>query len=163
MGWEAAGQYFLDTDGKCLLGGAGRRSSNVFFGDGSDCAAIRRCICPIRGRRPKPSCLTAPLPRLRRSPASGTLLQVYGASPTPKRDHRNNLARGGNSWTWQQTRAAVLKRDGHRCVACGATGVRFAAYHVSPLAMGGSNELQNLRTLCVPGRRLRNGRHGQSK
>lgn len=53
------------------------------------------------------------------------------------RDQRNNAARGGNGWTWQRTRQAVLERDGHRCVAC---GVRFEVDHVVPLAAGGSND-----------------------
>ncbi|MBI2764838.1 MAG: HNH endonuclease [Chloroflexi bacterium] len=44
----------------------------------------------------------------------------------------------------------MLERDGHRCVACGVTGVRFEVDHVVPLAAGGSNEPANLRTLCIP-------------
>lgn len=65
------------------------------------------------------------------------------------RDRQNNAARGGSGWTWQRTRKAVLERDGHRCLACGATGVRFEVDHIVPLAAGGSNEPANLRTMCV--------------
>ncbi|MGE5595524.1 MAG: HNH endonuclease [Hyphomicrobiales bacterium] len=71
------------------------------------------------------------------------------------RDRRNTAARGGSGWAWQRTRRAVLERDGHRCIACGATGVRFEVDHVLPLANGGSNELRNLRTLCLPCHRKR--------
>ncbi|WP_369294040.1 HNH endonuclease [Tepidiforma sp.] len=71
------------------------------------------------------------------------------------RGQRNNLARGGNGWTWQRTRAVVLERDGHRCVACGVMGVSLQVDHVIPIAAGGSNEPCNLRTLCVPCHRQR--------
>lgn len=74
------------------------------------------------------------------------------------RDLRNIAARGGSGWIWQRTKREVLERDGQRCVACGATGVRFEVDHIVPLANGGSNELQNLRTLCVPCHRKRQGR-----
>lgn len=74
------------------------------------------------------------------------------------RDKRNNIARGGNGWTWQRTRKAVLERDGHRCLACGTTGVRFEVDHIVPLAAGGSNALVNLRTLCALCHRLRGAR-----
>ncbi|MBE7519561.1 MAG: HNH endonuclease [Thermoflexaceae bacterium] len=52
----------------------------------------------------------------------------------------------------------ILERDGHQCVACGAGGVRFEVDHIVPLAAGGSNELANLRTLCVPCHRRRAAR-----
>lgn len=73
------------------------------------------------------------------------------------RDRQNNAARGGNGWTWQRTRGAVLERDGYRCIECGALGVRFEVDHIVPLAAGGTNELANLRTLCVPCHRTRPG------
>lgn len=71
------------------------------------------------------------------------------------RDQRNNAARGGNGWAWQRTRRAVLERDGYRCVACGAAGVRFEVDHIVPLANGGTNEPVNLRTLCISCHRAR--------
>lgn len=50
-------------------------------------------------------------------------------------------------------RTAVLKRDGHRCVKCGAnaraeTSTRLEVDHIVPLARGGSSEFSNLQTLC---------------
>ncbi|MGE3694438.1 MAG: HNH endonuclease [Dehalococcoidia bacterium] len=74
------------------------------------------------------------------------------------RNHQKNAARGRSGWTWQRTRAAVLKRDGYGCLACGVTGVRLEVDHIAPLAAGGSNELANLRTLCVPCHRKRRSR-----
>ncbi|MGE5595532.1 MAG: HNH endonuclease [Hyphomicrobiales bacterium] len=77
------------------------------------------------------------------------------------RDRRNTAARGGSGWAWQRTRREVVERDGHRCVACGTTGVRFEVDHIVPLACGGSNEPQNLRTLCVTCHRNRRGGRGR--
>jgi len=47
----------------------------------------------------------------------------------------------------------VFKRDGHRCVACGASpaqdpSVRLEIDHTIPHAAGGSDDPTNLRTLC---------------
>lgn len=46
----------------------------------------------------------------------------------------------------------VLNRDGFRCQYCGADG-RIAELHIdhrTPVALGGSNEINNLITACVP-------------
>jgi hypothetical protein len=42
----------------------------------------------------------------------------------------------------------VLERDGHRCLACGAT-TRLHVDHIKPVSRGGRNDLDNLQTLCV--------------
>lgn len=46
----------------------------------------------------------------------------------------------------------VLKRDGFRCVLCGATAkdehVKLHVDHITPISKGGRTELSNLRTLC---------------
>ena len=48
-----------------------------------------------------------------------------------------------------RTRRAVLKRDQHRCQAPGCTNARFLEiHHVRARQNGGSNDLQNLVTLC---------------
>ena len=41
----------------------------------------------------------------------------------------------------------MFERDGYRCQQCGKAG-RLEAHHVLHLASGGSNDLDNLRTLC---------------
>jgi 5-methylcytosine-specific restriction endonuclease McrA len=48
---------------------------------------------------------------------------------------------------WQQTRAAVRKRDGNACVVCG-TEHGLSVHHIVPARQGGSDELDNLVTLC---------------
>lgn len=47
-------------------------------------------------------------------------------------------------------RYEVLKRDGFKCVKCGATGEdsRLEIDHIVPKAQGGSNAKANLQTLC---------------
>lgn len=45
----------------------------------------------------------------------------------------------------------VMKRDGFRCVLCGASqidGVKLHVDHIKPIAKGGKTEMSNLRTLC---------------
>jgi 5-methylcytosine-specific restriction protein A len=46
-------------------------------------------------------------------------------------------------------RRRVRERDHGVCALCGVTG-EWEADHIIPLAEGGTNELSNYRTLCVP-------------
>lgn len=48
-------------------------------------------------------------------------------------------------------RTLIYRRDGYACVLCGADDVqRLAIDHRIPVALGGSNDPSNLRTLCRP-------------
>ena len=60
----------------------------------------------------------------------------------PQKPRRKNLK--------AKTRFAVLDRDQHRCVVCGATPEddRLVVDHILPVSLGGSDEMDNLRTLC---------------
>ncbi|MBP5657646.1 MAG: HNH endonuclease [Clostridia bacterium] len=45
----------------------------------------------------------------------------------------------------------VMKRDGFRCVLCGASaqeGAKLHVDHILPVSKGGKTEMKNLRTLC---------------
>lgn len=60
-----------------------------------------------------------------------------------KRRKRTNVPKG--------LRHEVFKRDGYRCVECGARvddGATLHIDHIIPVSKGGSNELDNLQTLC---------------
>jgi 5-methylcytosine-specific restriction endonuclease McrA len=46
-------------------------------------------------------------------------------------------------------RRAVLERDGHACVRCGATE-NLRVHHAEPVADGGTNDEENLFVLCDP-------------
>ena len=49
---------------------------------------------------------------------------------------------------WELTRLAVLRRDGRRCVLCGAAG-RIEIDHIQPISKGGARfDMANLRSLC---------------
>ena len=48
-------------------------------------------------------------------------------------------------------RFTVLKRDNYTCQSCGATpqdGAKLEIDHIKPIAMGGSDDIENLQILC---------------
>lgn len=49
-----------------------------------------------------------------------------------------------------RTRFEVFKRDGFKCQYCGATAEQSALHvdHITPVALGGGNEMHNLVTAC---------------
>jgi hypothetical protein len=49
---------------------------------------------------------------------------------------------------WKQLSEAAKHRDGHKCADCGASGVELHVHHIVPLSKGGTNDLDNLATLC---------------
>ncbi len=58
-------------------------------------------------------------------------------------------------WIPTHIRKAVRKRDGWACQRCGKSkGGAFYSlvdiHHIKPRALGGTNELENLITLCKP-------------
>jgi 5-methylcytosine-specific restriction endonuclease McrA len=65
---------------------------------------------------------------------------------------------GGSDWTYRTlTRPAVLARDGHQCVDCGATGVELEVDHLDRLATGAPLQapMHRMQTVCVPCHRRR--------
>ena len=67
---------------------------------------------------------------------SSRQLGVPGAPESPYPDN------------WKQLSEAVKHRDGHKCTDCGASGVELHVHHIVPLSKGGTNDLDNLATLC---------------
>lgn len=54
---------------------------------------------------------------------------------------------------WRRLREQVFKRDGFLCVLCKAKGrltVAAVCDHRKPLAKGGTNDMDNLQSLCGP-------------
>ena len=56
-------------------------------------------------------------------------------------------SRGMSSRPWSVLRRQALERDDWQCVKCKRPG-RLEVDHVIPIQDGGSNELDNLQTLC---------------
>lgn len=50
--------------------------------------------------------------------------------------------------TWMAIRRAVMLRDGYQCQGCGIVRLDNEVDHRIPLEQGGSNEMDNLQTLC---------------
>ena len=48
---------------------------------------------------------------------------------------------------WRLLRRSVLKRDGSRCLLCGASD-RLTMHHIRPRALGGFDIEPNLMTVC---------------
>lgn len=54
-------------------------------------------------------------------------------------------------WKWRRREAII--RDDYTCMECGARGgpkgeAKLEVHHMTPVAKGGSDELENLETLC---------------
>lgn len=56
-----------------------------------------------------------------------------------------------------KTRKEVLARDGHACIQCGSTD-SLELDHIVRYVDGGSNESENLQTLCARCHRKKGGR-----
>lgn len=59
---------------------------------------------------------------------------------------------------WLNIRTQVLKRDHYRCVNCGQTGTDLHVHHVVPKSKGGTEELDNLVTLCAKCHSIQEGK-----
>lgn len=51
---------------------------------------------------------------------------------------------------WALLRAVVFERDDYTCRYCGERGGRLECDHVVPVSRGGTNEMDNLVTACLP-------------
>src|SRR5689334_2672172 len=56
--------------------------------------------------------------------------------------------RRNHKWGW--LRQMCLSRDEDTCQECGATDCPLDCHHITPICMGGENELDNLVALCRP-------------
>lgn len=67
---------------------------------------------------------------------------MFCATPLKKRESRIPFSRN--------IRDKVFKRDGYRCVRCGASNKekRLEVDHIIPISRGGTNDMDNLQTLC---------------
>lgn len=54
----------------------------------------------------------------------------------------------GPNYGFANSREACLNRDNYKCKCCGATKTRLEAHHIIYRSQGGSDDLENLTTLC---------------
>lgn len=54
----------------------------------------------------------------------------------------------GSAW-WRRRRERIFARDGHRCAVCGSAE-GLTVDHIRARALGGTDALRNLQTLCGP-------------
>lgn len=47
---------------------------------------------------------------------------------------------------WDELRRRVFERDGNKCIQCG--DVATDCDHITPVALGGTNDPENLQSLC---------------
>ena len=73
----------------------------------------------------------------------GNRKRVLNRKKKDRRKERGKLYRGVNS----RTRTKVLNRDSKRCAMCGSDG-EVQVHHIIPAASGGSDDYENLITLC---------------
>ncbi len=107
--------------------------------------SCRECATPTQGQDWCPD--HAPL----------TVLQASGARD---RQQWRATAYGPD---YQHNRPLALLRDQGRCVTCGqgpATGTPVQVDHIIPPSRGGTSDLTNLQTLCIPCHQTKTLRRG---
>jgi len=50
---------------------------------------------------------------------------------------------------WRKTRMRALVRDDFKCVGCGDESLELHVHHIIPVSKGGSDLLDNLKSLCI--------------
>jgi hypothetical protein len=65
--------------------------------------------------------------------------------------HKTNFdfrSKANINGSWENERQHALIRDGYSCVECGYSGGRLHVHHIIPRSNGGTDHVDNLKTLC---------------
>ena len=82
------------------------------------------------------------------------MFETYNINPTkivgPNENYLKKNKNNKRNPLDTRLRHEVFKRDGYKCLECGATNKdkTLHADHIIPVSQGGSDELNNLQTLC---------------
>ena len=72
------------------------------------------------------------------------------------------MSAGHHSLAWKRLRRRVLTRDRHTCQDCKRQGLgRVEVHHVKHLHDGGTDDMENLVTLCYDDHRARHASAGR--
>ncbi|MCY1533414.1 HNH endonuclease [compost metagenome] len=83
------------------------------------------------------------------------------ASPeTQRHEVGNTWGQGRGGRPWRRKRDAVLLRDQYTCQVCDKVTDELEVDHITPLARGGSDDMSNLRAICVPCHKIKTAREG---
>lgn len=87
------------------------------------------------------------------------------ATTTPRYQVGNEQSwgqgRGGRPW--RRKRDAVLLRDQYTCQVCGQVSEELEVDHIKPKAYGGSDDMTNLRAICVPCHKVKTASEGANR
>jgi 5-methylcytosine-specific restriction protein A len=71
---------------------------------------------------------------------------------------KGNTTDQGYGWSWQKLRPRILRRDGYRCCVCGNEATEVD--HIIPKAQGGTDDPDNLQSICRRCHRQKTARGG---
>jgi len=84
-------------------------------------------------------------------------IRMHGTLKEAKKEYKKNRKKDGENGRKKKRnpldsrlRHECFKRDGYKCLECGATNKEktLHADHIVPVSQGGTDELENLQTLC---------------
>ena len=83
---------------------------------------------------------------------------------TRRVDRTGSTTERGYGYAWQKLRKQILKRDNYLCVKCSEQGRLTEAKevdHIKAKAHGGTDDWDNLQSLCTPCHREKTAKEGK--